>query len=254
MSKKSISVIKCVLTGAFNHAEHPWELIKVNPTKHVRMPKFDEAPKDREDLKIITLEQFQEILQLVPPWHTFYLPLNIGFYTGMRVSEVTGLTWDCVDFDNKTIRVEKILVNQDKQWVFGTPKTKSSYRTIDLGETLIEILKQQQDYQLQNQKKYGPHYTFNEFVCKKENGTNITPASVKSSTSWAQKKTGIDFHFHSLRHTHATLLIEAGANMKMVSRRLGHSRIGITIDTYTHITDKMRSDTVDIFEKAITIN
>jgi len=73
---------------------------------------------------------------------------------------------------------------------------------------------------------------------------------VSVNKEWViQEKLGIDFNFHSLRHTHATLLLEQGAPIKDIQARLGHSRSGITLDTYSHLTDKMKNQTVDIFEK-----
>ena len=62
--------------------------------------------------------------EITPEGHPFYIPLNIGFYTGMRVGEVCGLTWDNVDFSNGTITVEKQMVKNDGEWVYGTPKIK----------------------------------------------------------------------------------------------------------------------------------
>ena len=65
---------------------------------------------------------------------------------------------------------------------------------------------------------------------------------------------GIRFNFHSLRHTHATLLMEAGANIKDIQKRLGHSKIATTIDTYSHVTENIKNNTVDIFEKMMSKN
>ncbi len=62
---------------------------------------------------------------------------------------------------------------------------------------------------------------------------------------------GINFNFHSLRHTHATMLLESGANLKDIQKRLGHSKLSTTLDTYSHVTNKMKNDTVNILEKAI---
>lgn len=67
-------------------------------------------------------------------------------------------------------------------------------------------------------------------------------------------KLGIRFNFHSLRHTHATLLMEAGANIKDIQKRLGHSKIATTIDTYSHVTENIKNNTVDIFEKMMSKN
>lgn len=87
------------------------------------------------------------------------------------------------------------------------------------------------------------------FVCTKENGDQITTDSIKYLSRVVNYELAIKFNFHSFRHTHATMLIEAGANMKDVQQRLGHSKLATTMDTYAHVTTKMSKNTVDIFEK-----
>ena len=88
-----------------------------------------------------------------------------------------------------------------------------------------------------------------QFVCTNESGNLITPDSIKYCSRVINYELMIQFNFHALRHTHATLLIENGANTKDVQKRLGHSRLATTMDTYTHATEKMSKNTVDIFEK-----
>ena len=88
------------------------------------------------------------------------------------------------------------------------------------------------------------------FICTKENGEFITPDSFKYASRVINYELGIQFNFHSLRHTHATTLIENGANVRDVQERLGHAHIETTLGTYTHPTEKTSSQTVEIFEKA----
>lgn len=85
----------------------------------------------------------------------------------------------------------------------------------------------------------------------KECGSIITPAVVKYNPGKMKKKLGVDFNFHSLRHTQATMFMENSAKVKDIQARLGHSRSAITIDTYSHLTQKMQNESVDIFEQAI---
>ncbi|HHX8893939.1 TPA: tyrosine-type recombinase/integrase [Enterococcus faecium] len=247
-SKKTMTITHSVLKNALNMAVYPWGLIKQNPMLYVKIPKYEARPTTKKDLKIISLEDFDHMLEITPEGYPFYIPLNIGFYTGMRVGEVCGLTWDDVDFSNGTITVEKQMVKNDGAWVYGTPKTSSSNRTIFIGQTLLAILKKHKKQQLENRMKYGKLYIDSNAVCTKEDGELVTPSVVKWNTRRISNALSLSFNFHSLRHTHATLLLENGAKMKEISERLGHSRISITMDTYSHVTDKMRNETVDIME------
>ncbi|MEJ4287524.1 site-specific integrase [Enterococcus faecium] len=247
-SKKTMTITHSVLKNALNMAVYPWGLIKQNPMLYVKIPKYEARPTTKKDLKIISLEDFDHMLEITPEGHPFYIPLNIGFYTGMRVGEVCGLTWDDVDFSNGTITVEKQMVKNDGAWVYGMPKTSSSNRTIFIGQTLLAILKKHKKQQLENRMKYGKLYIDSNAVCTKEDGELVTPSVVKWNTRRISNALSLSFNFHSLRHTHATLLLENGAKMKEISERLGHSRISITMDTYSHVTDKMRNETVDIME------
>lgn len=239
-----------ILTKSFSMAVYPYKLLKIDPSVHVKMPKYDNIK--REEFKILSIEDYNRIIERFPVGSSFYIPLQIAFHTGMRSAEVCGLTWDCIDLDNKKIEVEKILVYKGKGISdLGTPKTPSSYRTISIGDTLIDILKKHKKWQEKNIKDYGEYYNHSNFVCTKENGENITTNSIKYLSRVVNLELGIDFNFHALRHTHATMLLEAKANIKDIQRRLGHSRLSTTMDIYSHVTNQMKDDTVDIFEHII---
>ena len=251
-SKSSLSNFLGVLSKALKMAVYPYQLIKENPMQYVKLPKIEEKRNDKKDLKIITINNFNKIIERFPEGSSFYIPCQIAFHTGMRAGEVCGLTWNCINLKEKTIKVEKTLVGKGKGiWELGTPKTQSSYRTIVIGDTLVNILKKHKKYQIQNKWKYKQYYKDSNFVCTKENGELITTNSLKYLSRIVNYELKINFNFHSLRHTHATMLLEAGANIKDIQERLGHSKLATTMDTYSHVTDKMKHDTVNIFENII---
>jgi ATP-dependent helicase/nuclease subunit A len=251
-SKNSLKSFMGVLSKGLRMAVYPYQFIKENPMQYVQLPKIKEKQKDKKDLKIITIEEFNKIIERFPEGSSFYIPCQIAFHTGMRAGEVCALTWDCVDLKEKTVRVEKTLVNKGKGiWELASPKTESSYRTIAIGDTLVNILKKHKKSQIENKLRYGTYYKDSNFVCTKENGELVTPNSLKYLSKVVNYELGIDFNFHSFRHTHATMLLEAGANIKDIQERLGHSRLSTTMDTYSHVTRKMKLDTVNIFESII---
>jgi integrase len=187
-----------------------------------------------------------------PEGNTFYIPIQIGLHTGMRAGEVCALTWDKIDFEEKLIVVDSTLIAKPKGiYEATTPKTRSSNRRIPVGSILMKILKHEMLRQKENKLLYGEHYTNNNFVCRKENGDHVTTGTFHYLSRVVNYELNIDFNFHAFRHSHATYLIEHGANMKDVQERLGHSKLATTMDTYSYVTKKMKTDTVSIVESFV---
>ncbi|VIG13985.1 phage integrase family site specific recombinase [Clostridioides difficile] len=250
LSKNSINNFYGVLSGALKSAVYPFKFIKENPMQYVHMPKMQENKKN--DLKIISLKDFNKILERFPQGSSFYIPLQIAFNTGMRGGEVTALQWEDIDLENKIINVRHTLISKGKEgFELGTPKTESSYRKINIGDTLTKVLKEHKRLQKEMKLKFGEWYIDSNFVCTKEMGEHVTTNSLKYLSRVVNYELGIDFNFHSLRHTHATLLLENGANIKDIQHRLGHAKISTTMDTYSHVTNNMRNQTVNIFESIV---
>lgn len=251
-SKSSISNFMGALSGSLKQAVHPYQLIKNNPMEYVKIPKIQEKKKDKDDLKIISREDFDKIIDRFPFSSNFHIPLQIAFHSGMRGGEVLALTWDNINLEENYIEVKHTLVNEGrKRWILGTPKTSSSERKILIGKTLVNILKKHKKRQAENKLKCGLYYENSNFVCTKEDGSLVTTNSLKYLSRVVNYELCITFNFHSLRHTHATMLLEAGANIKEIQERLGHSKLATTMDTYSHVTQKMKQDTVNIFENII---
>ncbi|GAA0673784.1 site-specific integrase [Clostridium cadaveris] len=277
-SKNYLSNLINVLSSSLKYSVHPYKFIKDNPMQYIRPPKY-EYSKLETNHKIISADDFKRILNRFPLGSSFYISLMLGYYTGCRIGEVMGLTWDDINFEDSTVNINKILYKRESSMCFGSTKTSSSVRTIKIGETLVNALRLQKKWQLENRLKYGEHFiqqykktevidnteitriyssplSLNmplekvNFVNTKENGEFITSESFKYASRIIHHELGIVFNFHSLRHTHATILIENGANIKDVQTRLGHAKIETTLDTYTHDTEQMSNESVNIFEKA----
>jgi integrase len=282
ISKNHLTNIINVLSGSMKYAVHPCKFIKDNPMQYVKYPKYDHS-KLETDHKIITQDEYKRIIERFPPGTTFFIPIMIGYYTGCRIGETMALTWNDINLEKGTISINKILYKRKPNWYFGSTKTESSVRNIKIGKSLIDALEKHKKWQMENRLKYGQHFTqqyevkeidqkTNEklrriyslpvsvdasvmepisMVCTKENGDIVTPETFKYASRVIHFSLGIMFNYHSLRHTHATTLIENGANIKDVQTRLGHTKIETTLDTYTHATEKMAEQSVNIFENAI---
>jgi len=275
-SSSYLTRMKNVLKLSFDYAVNPCEYLKESPVRYAKLPKARDKKTEAE--KILTLEEFDRIIKHFNN-SVQYLHLMIGFYTGCRVGEVSALTWDDVDFKNKTLSVTKTTYYVKKHFYVGDTKTKGSSRTIRIGDTLINALRQAKKEQIENRLKYGKYYNdmylfdeidhtgkvhyrvhvidgyseakdavFADFVCRQENGTFVSSGTFKTCPAIAKEKLNIIFNFHMLRHTHATMLLEEGASMKAVQERLGHANIKTTMDTYAHVTPKMEQVLVDILE------
>ncbi len=168
-------------------------------------------------------------------------------------------------------------------WYFGDTKTKASIRNIPIGATLLRALKKYRAWQLQNQILYDEYYTQiyrkeetdekgNQIyrlieveksipialpqvnlIMRKENGQYLSTDSFKYASRVIHYDLGIKFNFHSLRHTHATMLIEKGVSPKAVQARLGHENIETTLQTYVHNTPEMAQTAVEVFEAAANV-
>ena len=273
LGRRYIANILSVLNSALKMAVYPYKLISENPALYAKIPK-NKNSKSSIQRKVLSPEEIEKILKRFPFGSSFYIPIQIAYHTGIRIGECCALTWDDVDFENNTITISKSLSKQyEHEWFFSTPKTITSNRTIPIGKTLITILKTHKKWQLERKKLlnnfYSKYYKANNnriyvvknlpdfycydeeinFVCTTEKGVLVTPDSFRYCSRIINYELLIDFSFHALRHTHATRLIENGAKMKDVQVRLGHSKLSTTMDIYTHTTNNMSTETVNIFEK-----
>ncbi|MFL8675768.1 tyrosine-type recombinase/integrase [Clostridioides sp. GD02404] len=248
-SQNTLQVLKNILHRSLKSAVYPYKHIRENPMQYVSIPKA-KTKIESSKVKTITLDEFNQMLNIFPQDSFQRIVLLIGFYTGMRRGEIIALTWDDINLDNKTITVKHTLIKK-KNGLFelSQPKTESSCRTIFTGDTLIRILKEHKLHQKKMKLKYGEFYFDSNWVCTKENGQQVNTHTLDTIVKQIRKALNNDFHFHCLRHTHATLLLENGANIKDIQNRLGHSQLSTTMDTYSHVTEKMKNETVDIFER-----
>ncbi|MCC0725269.1 site-specific integrase [Clostridioides sp. ZZV14-6045] len=248
-SQSTLQVLKAILHRSLKSAVYPYKHIRENPMQYVSIPKT-KSKTETKKVKTITLEEFNQTLNIFPQDSFQRIVLLIGFYTGMRRGEIIALTWDDIDLDNKTITVKHTLIKKKNgMFELSQPKTESSCRTIFTGDTLVRVLKEHKLYQKKMKLKYGEFYFDSDWVCTKENGQQVTIHTMDTIVRQIREALNNDFHFHCLRHTHATLLLENGANIKDIQNRLGHSQLSTTMDTYSHVTDKMKNETVDIFER-----
>jgi integrase len=233
-----------VLNIALNQAVK-WQVIQSNPCAAVEPPKASKAK--------IAILQAEEVITLLEYTKTsefkaMYLPLLLASTCGMRRGEVLGLMWEDVDLDNGILRVKNNLVKIKNENKIVTPKTDLSVRTIALLKTTIEALREYKE----NRKVIKLNKDEPDFVCCWENGSPLRPDYVTHTLPKLLKRCNLpSIRFHDLRHTHATLLLMQGVNVKVVSERLGHSKVDMTMDTYQHVMPQMQEDAALKLENAL---
>ncbi|MEV2909281.1 site-specific integrase [Paenibacillus larvae] len=248
LSPGTIQFIHRVLKNIFSRATE-WQLIKTNPIVGVKKPKVEQPEIDFYD-ENEAREVIKALYQEPRRWRLLILGAMLG---GCRRGELVGLEWSDVDFENKTLSIRKsISLTVDSRAIEKEPKSKSSIRTIDMPEWYMEELKVHEREWKKEKLFIGGKWLGGDrqYVFHAGYGK---PFFHNTPTTWWRKF--IKRHnlkrvrFHDLRHSSATLLIEAGASMKAIQKRLGHSKHQTTADVYAHVTKKVSRETAEKFDK-----
>lgn len=268
-----VKSIRATLRGALSYAVEPAQYIKQNPMQYVKMPPL-KSRKLKSFRGIVSIDEWQRITDFYPFGHRYHVPLMIGYHTGLRISETLGLTWDDIDLENGAIYVTHQLSKYREngvKWCFAPTKTKTSIRAVKIGATLLETLKREKARQAKNRLENGEQYVRYDLkpmkdditelvndsngsvfpVCVYDHGKIICKDSMTVCFTKIRGELGINTDYHSLRHSHATILAESGANVKNLQARLGHGDIRTTLRAYVHDTEQMSNETIDMFERAI---
>lgn len=214
-----------VLREALQHAVR-WQLISQNPADAVespRPPRFEIASLATDDLaRLLDAAEQTEYGALVA----------LALMSGLRQGELLGLRWQDVDFNNSALRVQQTL-----QWLppegfsFRQPRTHRSARPVALSPATKERLQQHRIKQLEGRLLAGTAYDDGNLVFANALGRPLHPSTLRQAWLGIVKAAGLEgVRFHDLRHAHATLLMAQGVHSKIVSERLGHSSVGITLD------------------------
>lgn len=269
-SRNTLLTLKGILSGSISYAIEPLKFIQTNPMTYVKLPSKRATPNNSTRSKprrAMTKDEVDKIFEHFPEGHIYFIPLQFAYRCGMRLGEAFAVTWDNVDLDTGIININKQVQEINKHWTLTSPKY-DSVRQIKIDSVLLEWLRAERLRQINNKERYAEYYTHNyenanhqivmeydseckelDFVNQREDGSYIHPRCMQHCSRVIHYDLGIkDFDFHSLRHTHVTMLIEAGANPKDVQYRLGHKDIKVTLGIYAELTEKMKTKSLDIIE------
>lgn len=206
--------------------------IAVSPYRGIILPK-----KERAEITPFSAEEVEKLLT-VPMTKWMHDAIIVAYKTGMRKGEIFALKKGDIDFENDFLMVRRTQSTTKQGIVLKAPKTKASRRRIDLDCGTLEIL------------KYRCEISKSEFVFTWSHGEMIIPWNIAATIKRKCKIAGILPHrFHDLRHGHATYLLINNVHPKIVQERLGHSNVGITLDTYSHLVPGLQKTAV----KAISL-
>ena len=293
LASNSIRPYSAVMQAAFRFAVFPKRLMTYNPMQYVKIRKKQETQalftEDTEDglaVPTISHEQFTALTDyLKKKENPALLPIQIAYYTGLRIGEVCALTWQDIDLGEQTITVRRSMrYNGTRHKTEIGPTKRNKVRTVDFCDTLAKILKAAKAEQHKRRFQYGQLYSLNyykqvlekgrsyyeiyslqmseevpeeyreiSFVCLRPDGCFESPSTVSIVCRTASKKVpGLEgFHFHQLRHTFTSNLLRGGAAPKDVQELLGHADVSTTMNIYAHATREAKRSSARLLDKVV---
>lgn len=276
-SRNTLSVIKGILSNSLNYAVEPLKYIESNPMLYVKLPSkraVAKVPTRSAPHIFIPKDKMKVIFDRFPEGTSTHLPLMLGYKCGLRLGEAYGLVWEDIDLERQILSVNRQVQWHEKEnptstgyWYFTNPKY-DSFRTIAIDNELTELLKRTKDKQERAKVFYDDMYIHNyesdhtrilntngngneiNLVIVRDSGEYIQPRTMQHTSNIIHSKLDYpEFDFHSLRHTHCSMLLEAGASPKYVQERLGHKNIQVTMQIYQHLTESMVQQGDDVLNK-----
>ena len=251
LSEKSLKNIYLVLDKAMTRAQKDG-LVKKNPCTDAEIPSYENPQKEMRPLKDTEIPVFLKAILGDDYEYLFYVAL----FTGMRESEIIGLTWDEIDWETSSIHLVHQLVKtkgKGGQYIFTSLKNKQS-RDFMVAPSVAAILKKVKLQQAEWKLKHGQLYQNKDnLVFTNELGGHLCCPTIYIHFKKIVRKMGLpEIRFHDLRHTYATISLQNGVDIKTVSSNLGHATVAFTMDRYAHVTITMQKDSVQKLESFIS--
>ncbi len=245
LSARTVRYHHMVLYEALKHAVKYGLLIR-NVAEAV-----DPPIPEYKGITIIDSDRVRELLQAAKET-PYYACIFTAVYTGMRRSELLGLRWCDVDLELATLSIVQTLhQTQNGKYVIGKPKTKGSSRMIAMSPSLAILLREQKQNRELDRMLLGKPILPEDLVFSNPDGSPLRPNTVSRAFEKIARSLGLKMRFHDLRHAHATLMLRQGVHPKIVSERLGHSSVAITLDIYSHVLPGLQEAAASKFEEGL---
>jgi integrase len=228
-----------VLSSALDVAVE-WGVIRQNPAAQVQIPR-----REKKEMRAMTGEEARRFLEVTDRgnWGEYFRTMLV---TGMRPGESYALRWEDIDFEHDLISVQRSLIWKGapaEGWLLVEPKTERGRRQISIPRSLAEALQGLKRRQDEARRKAGGQYEEHGFVFANRWGRPIYRRQfIRQVFKVALVRAGLPraIRLYDLRHTSATLLLKAGEHIKVVSERLGHASVSITLEVYIHVLPGMQ--------------
>jgi integrase len=242
LSPKSVRYLHGIIHQALDQALQ-WQMVTRNIADSVTPPRTRQPRIQTWDADEV--RRFLEAAE-----GDTYGPLWIlALGTGMRRGELLGLRWQDLDLAGARLHVRQCLVEIGGVPTLQEPKTASGRRVVALPPSVTDTLRAHRTSQLEQRLAIGSAWQDHDLVIAKDDGSPVTPGNVNRHLNRIARKAGVPrIRFHDLRHTHATLLLRQRVHPKIVSERLGHATIAMTLDTYSHVLPDMQEQAATEFE------
>lgn len=244
----TVNKIKLNLSAIFTAAVKK-EIMRRNPCKLATPPKVDTKPAE-----FLNEQQCHIFLQALHEQNDFQFEVicNLFLATGMRSGELCALHWEDINLETGLLYIQHTLVRMNGEFRRDTPKTSGSERRIVLPEYIIELLKQHKKRQALERFKAGSSWKVPDAVFTNGAGNYFIGANLNVRLKKICRKAGLpDIHVHSLRHTHASLLINSNVTARVIADRLGHSTTKTTLDTYSHVFAESEAKAMQAIDMAL---
>ncbi|MHC2371296.1 integrase [Bradyrhizobium diazoefficiens] len=244
LAPRTVGHMHRVLKQALSQAVK-WELLARNPADAVDPPKVEWKPVATYDLS--ETAQIIEAIRGKP----IFMPALLAVMCGLRRGEICALRWRNVDLDGAQISIVESVEQTKAGLRFKSPKSGKG-RKVALPQTVVDELRTHRARLAEDLLKLGKRMSDDDFVVSHPDGSMIPPVHVSQQWGFAIAKTGLaKLRFHDLRHAHATHLLAMGVHPKVASERLGHSRVGITLDLYSHVIPGMQENAAADLDRAM---
>jgi integrase len=246
LSPNTVTYIHRVIKQALAHAVG-WEIISRSPADAVDPPKVERATISTYDMA-----QTVELLEAARDTRLF-VPIILGVLCGLRRGEIIALRWRHVDTVNAQLAVMESAEQTGDGVRYKQPKSGRA-RTVALSAYVLEELRAHRLRQAEELLRLGARQNQATLVYTREDGQPMQPRSLTHAWREMLAKTSLPrIRFHDLRHAHATHLLSSGVHPKVASERLGHSKVGITLDLYSHVLLGLQADAVARVDDALRV-